>query len=97
MAVAQSHWICSYDICHPKRLVKIHQLLCMLGIAINYSVFYLYLTQQQFQQLIRQLKKIMHPDDDIRLYRCAPLHSASVVGVLNPSGIHLINAQGVLL
>lgn len=60
MAVAQFHWICSYDICHPKRLVKIHQLLCMLGIAINYSVFYLYLTQQQFQTVDSAVKKDAH-------------------------------------
>jgi len=97
MTVAQFHWICSYDVCHPKRLAKIHRLLSMLGIAINYSVFYLYLTQQQFQQLIQQLKKMTHPDDDIRLYRCAALHAAKVVGGLSSIGIHLINAQGALL
>jgi len=97
MIVDQYHWICSYDICHPKRLNKIHKLLCMLGIAINYSVFYLDLTQKQFQQLVTQLKKIIHPDDDIRLYRCASLHSAKVIGVLSPVGIHLMSAEGLLL
>jgi len=97
MAAAQFHWICSYDICHPKRLAKIHRLLSMLGIAVNYSVFYLYLTPQQFQQLVQQLKKIIHPDDDMRLYRCASLHSAKAVGRLSPIGIHLIHAQGAVL
>ena len=41
MSANESHWICSYDICHPKRLNKVHRVLCALGIAINYSVFYL--------------------------------------------------------
>jgi hypothetical protein len=43
------------------------------------------------------VKKIIHPDDDIRLYRCASLHSAKVIGVLSPVGIHLMSAEGLLL
>jgi CRISPR-associated endonuclease Cas2 len=92
-----AHWVCTYDICDPKRLIKIHRLLCMLGIAINYSVFYLYLSPQQFEQLSLKLKQLVHIEDDVRLYRAASLQSATIIGVLNPNGILLINPQGECL
>lgn len=97
MPEKQHHWICSYDVRHPKRLKKLHELLCMLGIAINYSVFYLVLNEQQFKQLCQKIPKIIHHEDDVRLYRCASLQTAKVIGCLSPTGIHLINDQGVLL
>lgn len=97
MPVAKFHWICSYDISNPRRLMKIHKLLCMLGIAINYSVFYLYLSTQQYKQLVLQLGKLIRPEDDFRLYRCTALHRAEVIGELSPTGIHLINSKGIML
>ena len=30
-----AHWVCTYDICDPKRLIKIHRLLCMLGVNLG--------------------------------------------------------------
>lgn len=97
MNMIKYHWVCSYDIRHPKRLRQVHQLLCMLGIAINYSVFYLYLTAQQFKQLCQKLNKLIAFDDDVRLYKCTSLQSIWLIGELAPEGIALINAKGVLL
>ncbi|MDQ9021827.1 CRISPR-associated endonuclease Cas2 [Acinetobacter sichuanensis] len=96
MSTKLHHWICSYDIRHPKRLKKIHQVLSMLGIAINYSVFYLCLNEQQYLKLCQNLQRLIHIDDDIRLYRCASLQTATIVGTVTPMGIYLMNAQGQL-
>ena len=92
-----AHWVCTYDICDSKRLIKIHRLLCMLGIAVNYSVFYLYLSPEQFEALSLKLKKLVHREDDVRLYRAAGLQSAIIIGVISPNGISLINSQGQCL
>ena len=89
-----AHWVCTYDICDPKRLIKIHRLLCMLGVSINYSVFYLYLSPRQFEQLSLKLKELVHREDDVRLYRAASLQSATIIGELSPNGISLLNSQG---
>ncbi|WP_104492017.1 CRISPR-associated endonuclease Cas2 [Acinetobacter indicus] len=97
MSVNESHWICSYDICHPKRLNKVHRVLCAVGITINYSVFYLTLRAEQFKKLVKQIEKLIHPEDDVRFYRTVALHRAVVIGTLSPFGIQLLNAQGQLL
>lgn len=96
MATQHYHWVCSYDIRHPKRLKKIHDVLSMIGIAINYSVFYLVLSHTQYVQLCKDIQKIIKPKDDVRLYRSAPLKTATVIGQVLPTGIHLINEQGHL-
>lgn len=90
-------WICSYDIRHPKRLYKIHNLLCRIGIAINYSVFYLLLSYTQIKALANKIAKIIYPQDDVRFYPSAALHEAHVLGNASPTGIFLLNAQGTCL
>lgn len=96
MDMTKYHWVCSYDICHPKRLRQVHQLLSMLGIALNYSVFYLSLTAAQFKQLCQKLNKLIPASDDVRLYKCTSLSSIRLIGELTPEGIALINAKGVV-
>jgi len=97
MNIPTYHWICCYDIRDPKRLAKVHQALSMLGIALNYSVFYLYLNLVQFEQLCLRLKKILKTEDDLRLYLSSHLVTAQHIGEMSPCGISLIHAQGVLL
>ena len=94
MLSQKMHWICSYDICHPKRLIKVHRILCNHGIAINYSVFYLALSLKEFKQLTQQIEKIILPKDDVRFYQSMPLHRAVVLGRISPSGIQLLGPQG---
>ncbi|MCH7306278.1 CRISPR-associated endonuclease Cas2 [Acinetobacter sp. NIPH 1869] len=91
------HWICCYDIRDAKRLAKVHQILSMLGIALNYSVFYLYLTLMQFEQLCRRLKKLIKAEDDLRLYWSSALIGAQYVGNKALDGVNLVHARGSLL
>lgn len=89
-------WLCSYDICHPKRLRKFHHYIAMYGLALNYSVFFLYVSLEQYQRICQAIIKLIHPSDDVRLYRCAMLSQATVIGEICPAGINLISAQGIL-
>lgn len=90
-------WICCYDIRDKKRLAKVHQTLNRLGIAINYSVFYLKITYVQFKALCKALQAIIRNEDDLRLYACTSLFTAKYIGEVCPEGIYLINAKGVLI
>ena len=94
MSAKRMHWICSYDICHPKRLRKVHQTLSNQGISINYSVFYLALSITEFKQLTRKIDRMITVEDDVRFYKSMPLHRAVVLGRISPSGIQLLGPQG---
>lgn len=91
------HWICCYDIRSAKRLVKMHKLLSMLGIAMNYSVFYLTLSMKQFFKLCQSITRLIKPEDDVRLYRCAGLDTAMSLTEKGAGNNLLIGAKGVLL
>lgn len=91
------HWVCCYDIRDPKRLARVHKTLCMLGIALNYSVFYLYISHAQYEQLCCSLTKLIRPEDDVRLYIAAPLQSAQYIGEMMLEGVKLMHAKGILL
>lgn len=91
------HWICCYDISDRRRLAKAHQLLSKEGIAINYSVFYVYADVIKIDKLSKQLKQLVDESDDIRMYAGAQLQQAYYVGEIPHVGNHLIGAKGVLL
>ena len=97
MSTLRMHWICSYDICDPKRLKKVHQALSNQGIAINYSVFYLALSPKDFKQLTKKIERLISSEDDVRFYTSMPLHRAVILGVLSPSGIQLLGTKGQFL
>ena len=66
-----AYLIC-YDIRCPKRLQKIHKLAIRVAMPLQYSVFYGYLDEQQFNQLIEAFEQVMDKEkDDIRLYPVA--------------------------
>lgn len=96
-SVPLQHWICCYDISDRRRLAKVHQLLSKEGIAVNYSVFYLYADVIKIDQLSKQLKRFVGENDDIRMYVGAHLQQAYYVGKIPHIGNHLIGEKGVLL
>lgn len=83
-------WVCCYDICDKKRLAKVHKLVSMKGISLNYSVFYLYITLEEFEQLVNQLQDVITLKDDVRLYRCEYLGEMERLGEWNAEGIELL-------
>jgi len=62
------HLVC-YDITCRRRLQRIHRLLKQQGIALQYSVFLLYLTRAEREALIESLRLLMDEScDDVRVY-----------------------------
>lgn len=93
----KKHWICCYDITNPKILAKTRALLSRYGLAINYSVFYLYIDEIEYQKIKKQLKALIQKKDDVRIYAGGNLQQAKHVGTCVHDGNHLINSKGILL
>lgn len=63
-------FLVSYDICDPKRLPKVAKLLEGYGVRVQYSVFECILTERQYQELQRRLKRLIRVEtDSVRFYR----------------------------
>lgn len=62
-------YLLTYDICHPRRLQKVHKYLLAKGIPLQYSVFYLRIDEPSLVQLQQNLHQLIDPQhDDIRIY-----------------------------
>ena len=60
----------SYDICDPKRLPRVANLLESYGIRVQYSVFECILSERQVQDMERKLKRLIKLEvDSVRFYR----------------------------
>ncbi len=90
----QPYLLC-YDISDDKRLSRIHRTAVENGQPIQYSVFLLIKTEEELENLIRELQQEMDPkEDDIRIY---PLNNPARVDTLGqpvrPEGIYLIDTE----
>jgi CRISPR-associated protein Cas2 len=64
-----TEYIICYDICQPKRLVRIHRALQRQAVALQYSVFLFSGTLIQLQRCLNELESLMDKRrDDIRAY-----------------------------
>jgi len=62
-------YLICYDICHPKRLLRIHRVLRSRAVALQYSVFLFSGTLLQLQRCLGELENLMDKRcDDIRAY-----------------------------
>lgn len=62
-------YLITYDICAPKRLSKMHRYLKKLGMPIQYSVFYMVLSERQLETCLAGAARIINPkQDDLRCY-----------------------------
>jgi CRISPR-associated protein Cas2 len=62
----------TYDIENDRRRTKIHKVLEGYGVAVQYSVFECFLSDQDYATLRHRLRKLMdskHPLDSVRYYR----------------------------
>ncbi|NEX14416.1 MAG: CRISPR-associated endonuclease Cas2 [Prosthecochloris sp.] len=61
----------TYDIENDRRRTKIHKILSNFGEPVQYSVFECFISEGDFEEMRKKLKKQMdpnHPDDSIRYY-----------------------------
>lgn len=66
---APHHWLVSYDICHRKRLRRVHRYLCKRAFPLQYSVFGMERSPRAMQQVMNELDALIDPGADaIRAY-----------------------------
>lgn len=61
---AKRDFLVTYDICDPKRLRKVHQLMLGHGQAVQYSVFRCFLTPTRKVKLMRRLLEVINSYQD---------------------------------
>ena len=64
----QSTYVVAYDICHPKRLRRVHKLMRGFGEPIQYSVFRCELGPQDLAILRGRLADLIKPSKDQVLF-----------------------------
>ncbi len=91
-------WLVAYDIADPKRLRRVHTFLKAQGMPVQYSVFLVYATTAELDELLAGLAERIHPGrDDVRAYRLpAGLWYRNVGSPLLPLGL-LAALEGVIL
>ena len=79
--------VTAYDISDDKRRKKIDKLLSSYGFRVNYSVFELDISYQDYKKIIKKLQGFIQGTDSIRIYR---IDKASVEKSieLNPKRSH---------
>ena len=81
---ARWHLVC-YDVADPRRLRRIHDLLCDWGIPVNYSVFLVDAAPNEIDRLVALLERRMDVrTDDVRIYALPRRPRMNVIGVERP-------------
>lgn len=75
---AKRDFLVTYDICSPKRLRKVHQLMLGHGEPVQYSVFRCFMTPRRKVQLMtRLLNEINSFEDQVILFELGSADSAA--------------------
>lgn len=70
-----------YDIRDPKRLQRVHNCVKKVGLAMQYSVFYLEMSNADLTQLLNRLLTIIDSSrDDIRVYAISRFEDITLMG-----------------
>ena len=69
----RSFYVIAYDVVNDRRRLKIARLLERYGERVQYSVFEMYLSDQEWQQVQKNLQRLLNTQEDsVRVYRlCA--------------------------
>jgi len=69
----RAFYVLTYDIANDRRRLKIARLLERYGERVQYSVFEMWLTPEEWQKIHRQLQRLLEESEDsLRVYRlCA--------------------------
>jgi len=74
-------WLIAYDISNPRRLRRVHRLLCRHAVPVQYSVFLFLDSPARMGQLISRLETLIDPrEDDIRGYALPTTVELEVIG-----------------
>lgn len=57
-------WLVGYDICHPRRLKRVHKTIQGYGDALQYSVFHCVLSRGELEKLVAELLPVIDATED---------------------------------
>jgi CRISPR-associated protein Cas2 len=91
-------WLIAYDIADPRRLRRVHRLLCEHAVPVQYSVFIARCSPAKLGVIRALLAKLIHPrEDDVRMYPVPePAHLAVFGRKALPEGLRLLEAEVTL-
>ena len=62
-------WLLCYDVADPRRLQRVHRVVCRHATPLQYSVFHTMATRHEVLDILHDLEKHIDPrQDDIRAY-----------------------------
>lgn len=65
----RANYLVCYDICEPRRLVKVFKFMKGNGIHLQYSVFHCSLTWPELMRLKEKIERLINSqEDDVRIY-----------------------------
>lgn len=65
-------WVMAYDVCDPRRLVRMHRAMCRHAMPIEYSVFWFTGSPADRLRCLREVLPLLNASmDDLRLYALA--------------------------
>ena len=74
-------WLVTYDITHPKRLVRLHRFLVKQATPVQYSVFHFEGSAAQMGRLMADIEtRIDARTDDVRAYQLPEHLSIDTIG-----------------
>lgn len=74
------HWrLVTYDIRDPKRWAKVYKLMKGRGDHVQYSVFRIFMSNRQLEELRWRLSEVMDEDDDLLIVRLCPSCAKRVI------------------
>ena len=81
MSGRREFYVVAYDVVHDRRRLKVARLLERYGERVQYSVFEMYLTTEEWARLRRHLERLLNPkEDSVRVYRlCAVCRQRVVI------------------
>ncbi len=85
--MSDKHWyLLSYDIRDPKRWRKIYERIKGSGERIQYSVFKIFASPRQIEELRLDLRRLMADDDDLLVIHLCPGCARRVVDTTCETG-----------
>ncbi len=83
-------WLVAYDIANPARLRKVHRIVRRVGVPVQYSAFSVQLSDAGVDELIQELRCVVHPtQDDVRAYHIPKHCRVWTVGCEPAEGVTL--------
>jgi CRISPR-associated protein Cas2 len=92
------NWLIAYDIANPRRLRRVHRLLCAHAVPVQYSVFVTRCSPAKLGVIRASLAELIKKrEDDVRFYPVPePAHLAVYGRRALPEGLRLLERSACL-